>query len=235
MFVYETTNLMNGMKYIGLTTTSEDGLYFGSGKEIRKAIKEFGKENFSRVILQRCSGLAELTITEINWIRKVDAVASSDYYNLSSGGNHNPNIGKPRTDETRKKISESHKGKKLSESTKKKLSNFRKGKTHSKETKQKISTALMGQNNPFYGMKHNEQTIQKLREKSIKQHQLNPKPKGENNTQSKIIVCIHPSGKEEIFVGIREMCRKLQLHRTSVMMVIKNQYSHHHGFKFRFR
>jgi hypothetical protein len=62
----------------------------------------------------------------------------------------NPMFGKtnPMSDETRKKLSEAHKGKKLSEEHKKKLSEARKGdknpnfgKTTSDETKQKISEA----------------------------------------------------------------------------------------------
>ena len=48
------------------------------------------------------------------------------------------------SEETRKKLSESHKGKKLSEETKKKMSEANKGKKHSEETKRKISEGNKG-------------------------------------------------------------------------------------------
>ena len=52
-FVYETTNLINGKKYIGKHSTDDlnDG-YLGSGKAIQQAIKKYGEKNFSRTILK---------------------------------------------------------------------------------------------------------------------------------------------------------------------------------------
>ena len=50
--VYKTTNTVNNMYYIGvhITENIDDG-YIGSGANILKAIKVFGKENFKREIL----------------------------------------------------------------------------------------------------------------------------------------------------------------------------------------
>ena len=53
--------------------------------------------------------------------------------------------GKTLSDETKKKISEANKGKTFSDEHKKKLSEANKGKTHSDETKKKISEAHKGQ------------------------------------------------------------------------------------------
>jgi group I intron endonuclease len=250
MFIYETTNLVNGMKYIGQSTRKETEYYLGSGNEIKKAVKEFGRKNFSRTILERCQGIMELTLAEIKWIEKLNAVKSLKYYNISPGGSYNSNFGKSRTDEVKKKISKTNKGfqhteeakekirqaatgRKLSEKTKQKLSNFRTGTKQSEETKKKISQSITGENNPFYGKTHSEKTKQILREKSTKQHQLNPRPKGENNKESKSIICIHPNGAEETFIGIKDMCRKLGLRYQSVGMVLKGEYSHHKRYKFK--
>jgi len=51
-FVYETTNNINGKKYIGYhkTTNLNDG-YLGSGKILHYAIKKYGRGAFSRRIL----------------------------------------------------------------------------------------------------------------------------------------------------------------------------------------
>lgn len=69
-FVYIITNNINGMKYIGKksfwsrrkikkakrrTTLESDWKdYYGSSEDIQKAVKEFGKENFTRTILFVC-------------------------------------------------------------------------------------------------------------------------------------------------------------------------------------
>jgi len=74
-------------------------------------------------------------------------------------GKNHPFYGKHHTEETKRKLSESHKGKKISEETKKKLSEANKGennpmygKHHSIETKNKISNLRKGEKNPMYGM-----------------------------------------------------------------------------------
>lgn len=50
MHVYLITNLIDGKQYIGVEK-GNDPKYFGSGKLIGEAIKEFGKENFKKEIL----------------------------------------------------------------------------------------------------------------------------------------------------------------------------------------
>ena len=78
---------------------------------------------------------------------------------IAATGKRNPNYGKPRSEETKNKISKINKGRKVSEETKKKISkttkgekSFNYGKPRSEETKNKISKARMGQftgnNNP---------------------------------------------------------------------------------------
>jgi hypothetical protein len=57
-------------------------------------------------------------------------------------GEKHPMFGKERSPETKRKLSESHKGKKLSEETKLKLSKINKGKTYSDATKLKQSSTM---------------------------------------------------------------------------------------------
>lgn len=88
-FIYVTTNNVTGMKYIGQKTYDKNGLwknYLGSGLYLKRAIKKYGKNNFSRTILEECKSKELLDEREIYWIKHFDAVNSNNYYNISSGG-----------------------------------------------------------------------------------------------------------------------------------------------------
>ena len=56
-------------------------------------------------------------------------------------------LGKKRTEETKRKISDAKKGKKRTEETKRKISEAQKGNKHTDDTKRKISDAIKGKNN----------------------------------------------------------------------------------------
>ena len=55
-------------------------------------------------------------------------------------------------------------GFKHSEESKRKISDAHKGKTHSEETKKKMSERQKGENHPFYGKTHSEETKKKISE-----------------------------------------------------------------------
>lgn len=86
-FIYITTNMVNGKRYIGKRKFS-DGWekYLGSGKRLKEAIKIYGKDNFSRVIV--CFGYTdeELCRLEMEYIRFLNADKSRSYYNIHEGG-----------------------------------------------------------------------------------------------------------------------------------------------------
>lgn len=72
-------------------------------------------------------------------------------------------LGKPRSEETKRKISESSKGKKLSEEHKKKLSIAFKGKKKSQEHRRKLSISMMGRESPRKGKTHTQDAIKKIK------------------------------------------------------------------------
>lgn len=86
-FVYLVTNKINNKKYIGQHATDNiNDSYLGSGVNIKKAIKKYGKENFSREILAFAKNQKELDLLEIELIEKYNAVNDPDFYNLAEGG-----------------------------------------------------------------------------------------------------------------------------------------------------
>ena len=74
------------------------------------------------------------------------------------------NKGKKLSEETKKKLSETHKGKKLSEEARKKMSEAHKGKHHSEETKKKLSEANKGKPSWNKGKKMSKETRNKMGE-----------------------------------------------------------------------
>lgn len=135
-FVYMTTNLINGKRYIGQRKYyGKHQDYLGSGHLLRRAVEKYGKENFSRVILEECSSREQLNNQEKFWIQYYDAVNDNAFYNISAGGE----------------------GVVLANGQSVWL-----GRQHSDETKAKLSQLRMGVNNPFYGKHHSPETIKKL-------------------------------------------------------------------------
>lgn len=168
MYVYLVRNRLNGKIYVGASTQEVEGSknYFGSGVAIKNALKEFGKENFSKEILVECETVDELHEVERFWITELDSTNPLVGYNLkvvSSDGN----FGKQFSDETRKKMSENHAdisgvnnpnfGKDMTG-----VNNPFYGKHHTDSAKKKMSDAKKGSNHPFYGKQHADETRKKM-------------------------------------------------------------------------
>ena len=65
-FIYITTNMINGKKYIGQKIfDNKFNNYLGSGKLLKQAIKKYGKKNFYREIITITYNKNELNKLEI--------------------------------------------------------------------------------------------------------------------------------------------------------------------------
>lgn len=153
-YIYETTCIPTGKKYIGLHKTSKttiDESYLGSGVILQKAIEKYGKDNFTCKILEWCNSREELNNAEIKWINYYNAYNSYDYYNLTRGGEGHTcdpwNKGKQGVQEMTPKILQSlEKGRHLpaSDKLKKKLSEYRRNVVVSDSTKEKLRQNQLG-------------------------------------------------------------------------------------------
>ena len=98
-FLYETTNLINGKKYIGMHSTKniDDG-YLGSGILLSRAMAKYGRENFTRKIL--CfNETAELNAELESLIIDESITKNSMYYNIAGGGQGGAGVAALRTPE----------------------------------------------------------------------------------------------------------------------------------------
>lgn len=146
--VYAWVNKINNKVYVG----SGDPLYLRlndyyqswylisrSNLYIVRALKKYTMVNFSLYILEYTSS-DNLITCEQNWIDIINPE-----YNL------NPNAG-------------NSKGYKHTEKSIQKIRNFKQGKTHTEEVKRLMSENRKGENNPFFGKKHNQETIKKFKD-----------------------------------------------------------------------
>ena len=86
-FIYITTNNINGKKYIGQKVYSNNWKnYLGSGIHLKRAIKKYGKKNFTREIIDEAEDKKQLDEKEKYWISYYNAVNSDKFYNIAEGG-----------------------------------------------------------------------------------------------------------------------------------------------------
>ena len=157
MIIYKTTNLINGKFYVGKDERNKPD-YLGSGINLNRAIKKYGKENFIKEVLEVCSTREELIEREKYWIKETKAQELG--YNIADGGWG----GNTYDEETKQRVSQFFKGRyvspetiekrketrrkkeqenldayKLSEEQKKVIGDFHRGKEISEEHRKRCS------------------------------------------------------------------------------------------------
>ena len=86
-YIYIITNTLDGKIYIGQHTSNKlNDNYFGSGLRIKRAIKKYGKENFTKEILAYTDTQESLNWLEKYYIRKYKAQNPEIGYNIAFGG-----------------------------------------------------------------------------------------------------------------------------------------------------
>lgn len=88
-YIYITTNLINGKRYIGQSKYARKinhAKYLGSGKRIKAAIIKYGRDNFSREVVYIAESREELIAKEVELIKLYNAVADPMWYNIAEGG-----------------------------------------------------------------------------------------------------------------------------------------------------
>lgn len=121
-FIYITTNKVNGKSYIGKKTFDENKLwinYLGSGTNLKRAIKKYGRENFERRIIVYAFTSKDLDELEKYYINKFNAVENDMFYNIASGGdggNTLKGLSKEKLMDRNRKVSIGNKGKKVPDS-----------------------------------------------------------------------------------------------------------------------
>lgn len=184
--IYEIINKVNNFIYVGVHKTDNvKDNYMGSGTGIKRAIKEFGKENFEKRILYIFDNKEEAIKKESEIVNE-EFLKRSDVYNLTLGGgkfgqfysdgfvnvrDKNDNCFKIKKDDPRYLSGELKHVRKNKILTIDKNGNYF---TVNKNDPRYLSGELTG---TWFGKKHKEETKKKIGEaNAIKQ-------KGKNNSQ----------------------------------------------------
>lgn len=146
----------NGKRYVGITGQKlkdrwrVNGNGYRPQKLVYRAIQKYGWDNIEHIVIAENLSAFDAGELEKSIIAKYNTTDFRYGYNQSVGGENSP-IGVKRSDETRKRLSQSHlgqkcwnKGKHLSDETKEKLRNVNLGKILDESVKRKISTKNKG-------------------------------------------------------------------------------------------
>lgn len=153
-FIYIWYDRKHKRYYVGSHLGTEDDGYICSSTWMKSSYKR-RPEDFKRRVLKRGIEKKFLKEQEYKWLQMIKSEElGKRYYNLNNKKILKPGnwpVGKARSEETRRKISESLKGKYfLSDDHRKKASErmkgnkFRKGSSLSSEAKNKVSKSLLG-------------------------------------------------------------------------------------------
>lgn len=154
-YLYETTNLVNGKLYVGISYQKKNwkfrSWYLGSGKVLRRAVEKYGRENFSARLLKYAFSLDELSSLERITISEYkDKYGSERLYNLTAGGIGGASFGNKHalghhlSDEHKAVISLTHRGRKHSETQIANRAAALHGKKRTPEQRARMSNAHKG-------------------------------------------------------------------------------------------
>lgn len=206
-FIYITTNLINGKRYLGLKRFNVKYSwldYLGSGVFLKEDIETLGKENFSRNIILICYSEEELNRAEYDLSVFFNVVESSDWYNVVYGGGSTS--GYHHTEQTKEKISETKQG--MHNGSKNPMygrpwwnENTPQEKIY--EWLKRKSEASTGKNNPNYGVACTEEKRNKLMQ---------------SNPNKKELIHFDADGSTvlETYCSIRDASRKTGIDRRTL-------------------
>jgi len=205
MVIYKTTNSINGKYYIGKQVAYTKS-YLGSGTALKNAIKKYGKDNFTKSILEECSSQKELQTRELWWLDKTSAVTDKKSYNLvrETSANKHRSYDDP---EYRRK---------MSASLKKTL--------NTEESKRRLRIQNGGKNNPMYG-KQRPESFKQLVSKTHTGKIVSEK------TKEKLRIIRTGSKMPDIF---KEKMKQAQRKRWNTIKVECNLFSKKYQFDNRY-
>ncbi len=150
--IYITTDLSTGKQYVGDHCTENiNDSYLGSGTYLKRAIRKYGRNNFSREILEEFETKRGAFEAQERYIKEYNTLVPNGYNISPKGGSQ---IVGGLSEETKRKIGLFFKGKKSPMA----------GKHHSERSKKQISEGRMGEKNWNFGKPRTKECRNKIRD-----------------------------------------------------------------------
>lgn len=155
IYLYKKTHKNTGLQYLGQTSKKDPHKYPGSGTYWVRHLEKHGY-NYDTEIIKECQTKDEIKHFGEYFSKLWNVANDPNWANLKNeegnGGRTLGMLGKKHSDESKKKMSDAHKGKVFSEETKKKMSNWQVGRSRpelagkplSDAHKKKLSEAQIG-------------------------------------------------------------------------------------------
>ena len=222
-YIYMTTNNINGKKYIGQHKGYINDSYLGSGLHIVRAIEKYGKENFTKQILEICNA-ENIDEREYYWIKYYNAVQDEHFYNKMDGGQGGD--GWRACNKWMKEHPEE--AQQIYKKNNETLQKWQK--KHPKQNEENIKKMLQVSHKYYHD--HPEevvrvmQLVNKGKEKWQKEHpeeyaaQIDQWRKAGSEANSKQIICLTTN---KIFPSISEAARYYNTHQTNISKVLAGQ------------
>lgn len=238
--IYKITNLINNKIYIGQTTRSlsdriSEYKNGNSNNIIDKAIKKYGFINFKFEIIDTSNTIDDLNLKEISYIKEFKSNNRNIGYNILEGGRNSiPN------QETRDKLSKSHKGIKQDETWIKNRI-YEKGSEDAKkygraktdEEKKILSNKLSGDKSYWFGKQRSEDTKRKVSETKKKQNRK--MSESERLALCKKVYLININTGEAIeYESLTMACEIHNIRMNTVSYRCKNEYIDKNNMKWSF-
>lgn len=229
-FIYVTVNNITGKRYLGLHHTWKKD-YVGSGNYIRAAIRKYGKENFTRYIIDTADSYEDLCILEAYYITEafgINLAKSRDWYNITSGLQRGGDTWAGMSEEDRykrvEKLSKALKGRKHNKErvernriaqlkrmsdplVRKHISEVTKKAMSNPEVRKRISEAKKGKK-PNYSIEELEKRRERMRE--VGKLRTNPWNKGVTYSKEvKEYLSKAQRGHFRVTIGDRVICEDL--------------------------
>lgn len=253
--VYKHRNKINNKVYIGITAQKpnkrwQNGYGYKDNQHFYRAIQKYGWDNFEHEILYENLEENEALEKEMELIQFYKSNNCDYGYNKDNGGT----IGK-LTPEAIEKVRQWHLGKKLSIETRRKISEHHKGKHagennpmfgryHTEEAKKKMSDYAKN----HIGWKHSEETKQKIGEKhkgkfvsQETRQKISEAHKGKKYTEEQKlklrnkntipVIQLTLDGKfVSAYISAAEASRQLNIAAPLITNCCKKKHKHTHGF-----
>jgi group I intron endonuclease len=215
-FIYITTNHVNGKRYIGQCSYQKPRwkTYLGSGIFLKKAIKKYGKENFSREIICDAFSREALSELELHFIKEYDAVDDQNFYNIADGGYSTRGfLGKTHSESYKEKMREFSAQRpvtdKMRENARNLCKNMIRTESHSKASRE--NALKMGLSNK--GRIHSQEAKEKMSASRL----------GINNSRAKIWTLEDENGSTFILESLKQWCKERNLNNGMLANTLKSK------------